>query len=92
MPQIFKVGSYWVYFWANENKPLEPVHVRISQGGPRENAPKLWITSRGKCIPAGKQTEIPDKVFRNIAEVVEARSDFVIAKWIDFFGEARFYC
>ena len=27
MPQVFKVGSYWVYFWANENDPLEPVHV-----------------------------------------------------------------
>lgn len=27
MPQVFKIGSYWVYFWANENKPLEPVHV-----------------------------------------------------------------
>ena len=25
MPQVFKIGSYWVYFWANENKPLEPV-------------------------------------------------------------------
>ena len=24
MPQVFKVGSYWVYFWANENEPLEP--------------------------------------------------------------------
>lgn len=19
MPQVFKIGSYWVYFWANEN-------------------------------------------------------------------------
>ena len=25
MPQVFKIGSYWVYFWANENDPLEPV-------------------------------------------------------------------
>lgn len=24
MPQVFKVGSYWVYFWANENEPLDP--------------------------------------------------------------------
>ena len=30
MPQVFKIGSYWVYFWANENKPLEPVHVLSS--------------------------------------------------------------
>ena len=27
MPQVFKIGSYWVYFWANENEPLEPIHV-----------------------------------------------------------------
>ena len=38
MPQVFKIGSYWVYFWANENKPLEPVHVHISKGKPTANA------------------------------------------------------
>ena len=27
MPQVFKIGSYWVYFWSDENKPLEPNHV-----------------------------------------------------------------
>lgn len=27
MPQVFKVGSNWVFFWANENDSLEPVHV-----------------------------------------------------------------
>ena len=21
MPQIFKIGSYWVFFWANESDP-----------------------------------------------------------------------
>ncbi len=92
MPQIFKIGSYWVFFWANENEPLEPVHVHVSQGAPRPNAPKVWITSRGKCVPAGKQTEIPDRVFRNIMAIIEARSDEVIAKWKDFFGEAYYYC
>ena len=23
MPQVFKVGAYWVYFWANENEQPE---------------------------------------------------------------------
>lgn len=32
MPQVFKVGSYWIYFWANEGKPNEPVHVHVSEG------------------------------------------------------------
>lgn len=24
MPQVFKVGPFWIYFWANEGKPMEP--------------------------------------------------------------------
>lgn len=35
MPQVFKIGPYWVYFWANENAPLEPVHVHVAEGAPR---------------------------------------------------------
>lgn len=34
MPQVFKIGSYTVYFWMNEGKPLEPVHVHVAQGFP----------------------------------------------------------
>ncbi len=30
MPQVFKVGSYWVYFWLDENIPLEPIRVHVS--------------------------------------------------------------
>ena len=30
MPQIFRIAGYLIYFWSNENKPLEPVHVNIS--------------------------------------------------------------
>ena len=41
MPQVFKIGSYWVYFWANENDPLEPIHVHVSQGAPSSNATKI---------------------------------------------------
>ena len=52
MPQVFKIGSYWIYFWANENKPLEPVHVHASKGKPTANATKFWITKSGKCLLA----------------------------------------
>ncbi len=34
MPQIFKIGSYTVYFWMNEGNPLEPVHVHVAKGIP----------------------------------------------------------
>lgn len=50
MPQVFKVESYWVYFWANENEPLEPVHVHIAESAPAANGTKAWITKAGKCL------------------------------------------
>ena len=48
MPQIFKLGSYWVYFWTNEGEPLEPIYVHIAEGKPLPNATKIWITKDGK--------------------------------------------
>ena len=41
MPQIFKIGSFWVYFWSNENNPLEPIHIHVSEGMPSANATKF---------------------------------------------------
>ena len=32
MPRVFKIGSYIMYFWVNENDPLEPVHVHVCEG------------------------------------------------------------
>ena len=92
MPQVFKIGSYWVYFWANENGPLESVHVHVAQGAPSENATKIWITRAGKCYLCNNNSRIPPKTLRNIMAIIEARSGEVIAKWIAFFGEARYFC
>ena len=47
MPQIFRIGEYWIYFWTNENQPLEPVHIHVAKGAPTANATKIWITSTG---------------------------------------------
>ena len=92
MPQVFKIGSYWAYFWANENEPLEPIHVHVSQGAPTKTATKIWITKAGGCYLANNNSQIPPKVLRNIMAVIEARSEEVIQKWKDFFGSIRYYC
>ncbi len=92
MPQIFKLGSYWVYFWTNENKPLEPVHVHIAKGSPVANATKIWITKSGKCYLCHNNSKIPDRTLRNMMRMIEARSFEVINKWYDYFGEIRYFC
>ena len=91
MPQVFKIGSYWVYFWANENDPLKPVHVHVSEGKPSANATKIWITSRGKCYLAHNKSNIPKATLKNIMRIIEARSDEVIEKWRSYFNQTEFY-
>ena len=54
MLRVFKIGSYWVYFWSNENEPLEPIHVHVSKGKPEANGTKVWITLAGQ-MPVGEQ-------------------------------------
>ena len=63
MPQIFKVGQYVIYFWSNENEPLEPIHVHVSDGVPSGNSTKIWITQSGKCLLCNNNSKIPQDSF-----------------------------
>lgn len=92
MPQIFRLGSYWVYFWTNENKPLEPIHVHISEGKPSSNATKVWITKSGKCFLCHNKSQIPENTLKNMMRMIEAQSKEVIEKWCEYFGEITYYC
>ena len=92
MPQVFKIGSYVVFFWANENDPLEPIHVHVKEGFPAANATKIWITKAGRCILCNNNSKIPDRVLRDLMDVIEARSLDVVNKWYDFFGEIKYFC
>jgi len=92
MPQVFKIGSYWVYFWTNENEPLEPIHIHVAEGHPRPNATKIWITQAGKCLVGNNNSQIPENTLRNIVRIIEARSEDIISKWISYFGEIKYYC
>lgn len=92
MPQIFRIGPYIVYFWSNENIPLEPVHVHIAEGQANANATKIWITSSGRTFLCNNNSKIPQKDLRNIMRVIEANSTSIIAKWYSHFGEIRYFC
>ncbi len=92
MPQIFKIGSFVIYFWSNENNPLEPVHVHVSEKKATANATKIWITSSGNALLCNNNSKIPDKILRNIIKNIEANSELIIDKWRDIFGEISYYC
>lgn len=92
MPQIFRVGSYIVYFWSNENNPLEPVHVHVAEGRATANATKIWISSTGKALLCNNQSKIPPQDLRRLIRIIEANSNMIIEKWVAQFGELRYFC
>lgn len=92
MPQIFRIGSYIIYFWSNENDPLEPVHVHIAEGRATANATKIWITSSGKALLCNNNSQIPQRTLNNMIRCIEANSSIIINKWYTQFREISYYC
>lgn len=92
MPQVFKIGSYWVYFWLDENLPLEPIHVHISQGKPVPNGTKVWITKNHRCSLAHNKSKIPSATLSNIIRIIEMRIPEIEQKWLSTFSKISYYC
>jgi len=92
MPQLFRVGSYIVYFWANESEPLEPLHVHIAEGRSKPDATKIWITQSGHCILSNNRSLIPGTFLRKIMQLIEANSEDIKASWISMFGQITYFC
>lgn len=92
MPQELRIGPYTVYFWSNENNPLEPIHVHIAEGKAVPNATKVWITSAGKALLCNNDSAIPERILRRLIKVIEANSTKIITDWQDHFGEIRYFC
>ena len=92
MPQIFKFGGYIIFFWSNENKPTEPIHVHIAEHNPRANSTKVWITKKGKALICNNISFIPPKDLRKLLVFIEANSNEIIQKGREYFGEISYYC
>lgn len=92
MPQLFRIGPYLIYFWSNENMPVEPVHVHIATGIPSKNATKVWITEKGKALLCNNNSRIPRKALHYLLRIIEANSSLILTKWQEHFEEVRFYC
>jgi hypothetical protein len=92
MPQLLRVGPYCIFFWSNENEPLEPIHVHIAEGKPSASATKIWITSKGKTLLCNNNSGIPETALKRLLKIVEANSGKIQEEWISFFGEIKYFC
>ena len=66
--------------------------MHVAEGVPRANATKIWLTQSGKTILANRHTEIPAGELRKLLRVIEANADLIREKWLEYFGELRYFC
>ena len=90
MPALFKIAKYRVYFWSNEDQPLEPVHVHVGVGIPVSNATKLWITSAGEVSISNNDSMIPESDLLGISDVIAVNSEDIVDIWRERFGEVSY--
>ena len=91
MPELFRHLGYKIYFWSNENQPLEPLHVHISKGKLQENATKLWIFKSGDSYLVHNKSRIPDHEIRKIQKAIKKNVEDIVAIWQEHFGSISFY-
>lgn len=92
IPDIHKYRGYSIYFWSNENNPLEPVHVHISKGKPNANSTKYWINNDGTIELENNNSEIPLKDLQKIEKLIKGKVKDIINTWENYFKEpAKFH-
>jgi hypothetical protein len=85
MPQLYEYFGLMVFFYANEH---EPVHVHGRRQG-REARAEIEITAGSVTgltftRSAGRPALTPPEQ-RRFEELVTARADDIVGKWIDYF-------
>lgn len=85
MPKLYEYFGLVVMFYANEH---DPVHVHGKSQGRESRAEIVVINGRVSEIrytPVLGRAPLDANEMRFFAEVVSARADDIVSKWIDFF-------
>lgn len=90
MPVIIRILGYKIYFFLDESRPLEPIHIHISEK-PHKNATKVWILSNGKTEIENNNSRIPERFLNRICKTVETFNEEIKEKWQSTFGEIRYH-
>ena len=79
MPQVIKVGSYVIFFWLDEGRPLEPVHVHVRNGAGKAK----FDISDGVQLLESKGMKVPE--LRKAQELAEENLETIRSKWHEYF-------
>jgi Domain of unknown function (DUF4160) len=79
MPTVFRSGGFRFFFYSNEARPREPVHVHVERG---DSEAKFWIRPE---IAAACNDGYDARSLRLLVGGIEANRDRIEKAWNDFF-------
>jgi len=82
MPTVLRIGSYRFHFYSDEGK--EPPHIHVATN---DGECKFWLNP----IRLAGNKGINPGTLRNIERIVFEHSDFLEAKYYEYFGIKRDY-
>ena len=80
------------YCLPNRTLHFYKIYVFFKDGEEIFLTTKVWITSAGKTILSHNKSQIPVRTLKKLMRSIEANSGQIIEKWIEQFGEIRYYC
>ena len=80
MPTIFQFEGYRFFFFSNEGKPREQIHVHVRKDS---NRAKFWTSPVGLANNQG----FSGKDVNSLAQIVETRRDEIERAWHEHFGD-----
>lgn len=84
MPQVMQIFSYIIYFWSNEGKPIENLHVHIAKR-PTKDGTKVWILSDGSVSLEHNKSKIPSKTLKRIMAAISNYHEEIEQAWLKHF-------
>ncbi len=89
MPSIGEIFGYKIYFYSNENDPLEPVHVHMGKNM-YDQAAKVWICSDGS-IEIAYNHSIPERQMEKIVDALSIISEDICNTWFQYFDDISYF-
>jgi len=80
MPVIFRDRGFRFFFYANERRSREPVHIHVEKN---DVEAKFWINPD---VRVAYNDGFNAKTLRELLELIEANRERLEQAWNDFFG------
>jgi hypothetical protein len=79
MPTVFAQDGYRFFFYSNEGRPPEPVHIHVMNAGAEA---KVWV----RPLRVARSSGFSSRDLRRIIDMVAFRRDDIERAWREHFG------